>query len=201
VALVYAALQVVLLVLWCLSPAERTKFSIPATILSLVGAALISILSHFEHVKSVRPSATINVYLFFSVLFDAVQLRTLWTIPNLNTIAGVFSASFSAKTTLLIFEAIEKGSFLAPPYTWAAPEALSSVYNLSIFWWLNRLFRTGFRRVLAFEDLYLLDPDLRSEKLHVRAQEVWDRGTPVLPLVMVPYLTFSSEQKCQTPIR
>ncbi|KUJ16558.1 multidrug resistance-associated protein [Mollisia scopiformis] len=175
IAVVYAILQIVLLVLWCLSPTERTEVSISAAVLSFAGAAFICVLSHFEHVKSIRPSAIINLYLFFSVLFDAVQLRTLWMIPGLDTIAGVFSASFSAKATLLILEAVEKGPYLAPPYRWTTPEALSSVYNVSVFWWLNRLFRTGFRKVIAFEDLYTLDPNLQSEKLHVLSQASWDR--------------------------
>jgi ATP-binding cassette subfamily C (CFTR/MRP) protein 1 len=166
-----------LLVLWCLSPAERTPASIPAAVPSLVGAAFTCILSHFEHVKSVHPSTIINIYLFFSVLFDAVQLRTLWAIHSLTTIASIFSASFSAKATLLILEAIEKESFLAPPYRWTAPEALSSAYNLSIFWWLNRLLRGGYKKVLAFDDLYALDPALQSEKLNIKAREAWHRGT------------------------
>jgi ATP-binding cassette, subfamily C (CFTR/MRP), member 1 len=173
---VYAALQFALLILWCLSPTERTHVSVPAAVLSLVGAAFICILSHFEHVKSVHPSTIINIYLFFSILFDAVQLRTLWTIPSLKTIACVFSASFSAKATLLILEAIEKGSFLAPPYRWTAPEALSSVYNLSVFWWLNHLLKGGYRKILAFDDLYTLDPALQSQKLNIEAREAWHRG-------------------------
>jgi ATP-binding cassette subfamily C (CFTR/MRP) protein 1 len=176
VAILYAALQFALLVLWCLSPAERTQLSIPAAVLSVVGAAFICILSHFEHIKSVHPSTIINIYLFFSILFDAVQLRTLWAIPSLAKIASVFSASFSAKATLLILEAVEKGSFLAPPYSWTAPEALSSVYNLSVFWWLNRLLKGGYKKILAFDDLYTLDPALQSEKLNTEAREAWHRG-------------------------
>jgi hypothetical protein len=166
-----------LLVLWCLSPTERTPVSISAAVSSLVASAFTCILSHFEHIKSVHPSTIINIYLFFSILLDAVQLRTLWTIHSLTTIASVFSASFSAKATLLILEAIEKESFLAPPYHWTAPEALSSAYNLSIFWWLNRLLRGGYKKVLAFDDLYTLNPALQSEKLNIEAREAWHRGT------------------------
>jgi len=176
VTTIYTILQLVLLVLWCLDPAQRTLISIPASVLSLVAAAFICILSHLEHVKTVHPSNIINIYLFFSFLFDAVQLRTLWSIHSLNTIAGVFSASFSAKATLLILEAIEKGTFLALPYRWTSPEALSSIYNLSVFWWLNHILRAGYRRVIAFEDLYTLDPDLQSEILNSKAQRAWDRG-------------------------
>lgn len=177
-AIIYAVLQLALLVLWCHSPAERTRISIPAAVLSFVGAAFICILSHFEHVKTVHPSTIINIYLFFSILFDAVQLRTLWTIHGLSTIASVFSASFSAKTTLLILEAVEKGSFLALPYRWTTPETLSSVYNSSVFWWLNRLLRAGYRKVLAFEDLYALSPDMQSEKLNMKAQDAWSQSSP-----------------------
>jgi hypothetical protein len=103
------------------------------------------LLSHLEHTKSIRPSALLNFYLFFSVLFDAVQLRTLWEIQGLETVAKVFSLAFIFKVALLVLEATEKGALLNTPYRSSAPEAKSGLYNRSLFWWLNPFLVVGFK--------------------------------------------------------
>ncbi|KAG9763241.1 P-loop containing nucleoside triphosphate hydrolase protein, partial [Aureobasidium melanogenum] len=150
--------------------------SLPATILSFTGAIFICLLSHLEHKKSIRPSALLNVYLFFSVLFDVVQLRTLWKIHGLETVASVFSSALALKVVILVLEAWEKDSLLTPPYRGTAPEAKSGLYNRSLYWWLNRFLTVGFRKVIDFEDLYSLDDGLSSELLAEKAQTSWRKA-------------------------
>jgi len=103
------------------------------------------LLSHLEHTKSIRSSALLHFHLFFSVLSDAVQLRTLWEIQGLETVAQVFSSAFVLKVALLVFEATEKGGVLNTPYRSSAPEAKSGLYNRSLFWWLNPFLAVGFK--------------------------------------------------------
>jgi ATP-binding cassette subfamily C (CFTR/MRP) protein 1 len=131
------------------------------------------VLSHLEHTKSIRPSALLNFYLFFSVLFDAVQLRTLWEIRGLDTVARVFSSAFAVKVVLLALEAKEKGTLLIPSYRDTTPEAKSGLYNRSLFWWLNPFLATGFRRLVVLDDLYSLDNLLSSKSLAEQAQASW----------------------------
>lgn len=140
----------------------RTSLSLAAATLSFIGAAVMCLMSHLEHTKSVRPSALLNFYLLFSVLFDVVQLRTLWRIQSLETVARLFSSALALKVVLLVLEAKEKGSMLIPPYHNASPEAKSGLYNRSLFWWLNPFLTTGFKRAIATEDLYSLDETLSS---------------------------------------
>ncbi|TIA36906.1 putative multidrug resistance protein [Aureobasidium pullulans] len=163
-----------LLVVQALPSTPRTTLSLAETTLSFTGAASMCLLSHLEHTKSIRPSALLNFYLFFSVLFDAVQLRTLWEIQGLETVAQVFSSAFGLKVVLLVLEATEKGALLNPPYRNSAPEAKSGLYNRSLFWWLNPFLTVGFKRLIGPDDLYSLDGALSSEVLAERAQTAWN---------------------------
>ena len=133
-------------------------------------------MSHLEHTKSVRPSALLNFYLLFSVLFDVVQLRTLWRIQSLETVARLFSSALALKVVLLVLEAKEKGSMLIPPFHNASPEAKSGLYNRSLFWWLNPFLTTGFKRAIATEDLYSLDETLSSKSLTEKSQKSWQKA-------------------------
>jgi ATP-binding cassette subfamily C (CFTR/MRP) protein 1 len=134
------------------------------------------LLSHLEHTKSIRPSALLNFYLFFSVLFDLVQLRTLWRIHSLETVAKLFSSALTLKVVMLILEAKEKGTLLKSPYRDTTPEAKTGLYNRSLFWWLNAFLTLGFRRSIALEDLYNLDKALSSKALAKKAQASWQRA-------------------------
>lgn len=154
----------------------RTSLSLPATILSFAGAIFICLLSHLEHTKSIRPSSLLNAYLFFSVLFDVVQLRTLWKIHSLETVASIFSSALALKVVILVLEAWEKDSLLTPPYRGTAPEAKSGLYNRSLYWWLNHFLIVGFKKVIGFEDLYSLDDGLSSEALADKAQASWRKA-------------------------
>lgn len=169
-------MQIVLLVVWGLPSTQRTLLSIPAAVFSLIASILICILSDLEHRKSLRPSTLLNIYLFFSLLFDIVQTRTLWLIDGFDRVATTFSVSLTLKLALLIVEAIEKSAFFTGPYRSIPKEASSSVYNRSVFWWLNRLFLLGFREVLNPEDLDDLDSGLRSAALAAKARDEWANG-------------------------
>ncbi|KAI4728374.1 putative multidrug resistance protein [Aureobasidium sp. EXF-10728] len=171
----YACLQLALLVVVALPSTPRTSLSLAAAALSFAGALAICLLSHLEHTRSIRPSALLNAYLFFSVLFDAVQLRTLWKIRGLETVASVFSSALALKVVLLILEAWEKDSFLTQRYRQTAPEAKSGLYNRSLYWWLNHFLVVGFRKAIAFDDLYGLDDALSSKVLAEKAQAAWRR--------------------------
>lgn len=130
-------------------------------------------LSYAEDGKSAKPSTLLNVYLLFSSLFDATQVRTLWLTHRTN-VAAVESASIGVKIVMLIFEAQPKTSYLKHPYREYPPEATSGILNLSLVWWLNSLFVTGFRKLMTTEDLFDIDQSLRSESLGERIQKAWD---------------------------
>lgn len=136
-----------------IGPRLGSRLSLAETTLSFTGAASMCLLSHLEHTKSIRPSALLHFHLFFSVLFDAIQLRTLWEIQGLETVAQVFSSAFVLKVALLVFEATEKGGVLNTPYRSSAPEAKSGLYNRSLFWWLKPFLAVGFKRPIGAQTI------------------------------------------------
>lgn len=171
----YTGLQFGLLILWAVDSSLQTRVSIAAAALSLISALVIFPLSYAEHTRSVRPSLLLSVYLLFSLLFDITQARTLFLVSKGSVIPKVFVSGSALKLTLLFLESQEKRSYLRAPYTSYPPEAIGGIFNITFFWWLNNLFRKGFRVVLDYEDLYSIDKSLQSETLRRQMQRAWDR--------------------------
>lgn len=174
--ILYSILQTTLLVLWCHRPVERTKATIASATLSTVDGVVFCLLSYTEHGLSIRPSALLNVYLFFSVVFDAVRARTLWLIDFDTTIQGLFTATLSLKVIILFLEGTEKRRFLGADGRKLSPEETSGILNKSLFVWLNQLIRTGFKKALLMNDLYPLNQEFSTSYLKVKFRQNWNLG-------------------------
>lgn len=174
--LVYSALQLALIILWTRPGAVRTRASIAVAILNLVAGVAFCLLSYAEHVRTVRPSYLFNIYLFFTVFFDAVRARTLWLQPYNDIIAVVFTVSVAVKAAILVSEALSKRRLLHGEYKEYPSEALVSLYNRSTFWWLNSLFFSGFKKLLRLEDLFKLDKHLYSAFLERLIGSKYEKG-------------------------
>lgn len=160
----------------------RTRASLPAALLSLVAALGLGILSYAEHTRNIRPSSIINAYLLLTLPFDAAQLRTKWLRGDDVAASGVLSSIFAIKILVLISEATEKRRILVTPYADPSPEATSGLYSRGVFWWLNSLFRLGFRKVITEDDLFAVDKDLQSKALAARFDRYWaNRRCPLTP--------------------
>jgi len=142
-------------------------------VLALAASLGLYILSYLEHIKNIRPSLIINTYLLLTLPFDAAQLRTRWLRGDDIAENGVASAMVAVKLLILISEATEKRRLLFAPYAEPSPEATSGLYSRSLFWWLNPLFRLGFRNVVSDDDLFATDGDLLSASLKVRFNRHW----------------------------
>jgi ATP-binding cassette subfamily C (CFTR/MRP) protein 1 len=129
----FGILQLSLLVTGCLQNSSRTPAAIAAASLSLVDAFAFCLLSYTEHGRSLRPSSVLGVYLFFSLLFDIVRVRTLWLIGNDNVIARLFTTSVVLKAGILILEAKEKREYLSGDDKLKGPEELSGIFSQGLF--------------------------------------------------------------------
>jgi ATP-binding cassette, subfamily C (CFTR/MRP), member 1 len=136
-----------------------------------------------EHIKTIRPSLLLNGYVFFSLLFDIARCRTFWIGQTGTTIASLFTASVAVKSFILVLEAGEKQDIVDPRFRDAPPEAIAGIYNRSVFWWLNLLFRRGFRKNLALDDLYPLDKHLASTYLQNLLGSAWTKGSLILRII------------------
>lgn len=173
-AALYVASQVVLLILWALHKNIQTKVTIPLAAINLVVALQLVTLSWMEDARSVKPSSLLNTYLLFTLLFDVVQVRTLW-LQDIRTtsIPAAYTAAVALKTVFLLLEILEKRRYLKPGFRDLPPESTSGVINRSVMWWINDLLWRGFHSLLTLQDLYSLDEDLNSAELGDKVQSTW----------------------------
>jgi ATP-binding cassette subfamily C (CFTR/MRP) protein 1 len=172
----FTVLQAVILVLYAANSTVRTPTTLLAASLVLTDALGLCLLSHVEHVRSVKPSSIINTYLFFTLLFDIARTRTLWITKAPVPIAGVFTATTVVKFVVSITEAFEKRSILLPPFQHSSPETTSGIYSRSFFWWLNEIMRIGFSRDISEKDLFPIDDGMNSRVLREQARTSWNNA-------------------------
>ncbi|KAI9041611.1 putative ABC multidrug transporter [Aspergillus affinis] len=175
---ILGAIYFALVALWSLSSAVRTRASIATNTVTAVGVIFLGILSYSEHNRSARPSFLLNVYLFTTLLFDIAKTRTLWLRSiggSGRTIAIVTSLATGVKLLLLLLEALEKRRLLKEDYRDYPPEATAGFLNRAFFLWLNPLFRQGFFKQLAVEDLFALDKTLGSQRLQNALEVNWNQ--------------------------
>jgi hypothetical protein len=170
------ASQIAFLICWTQSPAVATKASLPAAALSFVASISLLGLSYVEHVYSYRPSTVLNLFLLFSVLFDAVRTRTLW-LQGYNRPAAITALIATVvKIAMLAVEAIEKRGFLRPEYRDLPSEVTSGVFSHWFFSWQLSLFQLGYSHHLEIESLFPLEKHFKSSYLQNLLQNAWIKG-------------------------
>jgi len=140
-----------------------------------VTSILICGLSHLEQSRSVRPSTLLNGYLLISILLDCAQLRTQFLLNEFFRTAVLFVTIWALKLVMLIVESQEKSSCLKAEYQGLPPESKSGIISQSLLWWLNDLFKMGYRGIITEQDLFGLDQDLTAERVGSNLQDAWDR--------------------------
>ncbi|GKU10283.1 unnamed protein product [Fusarium langsethiae] len=173
--LLLLASQIAFLICWTQPSAVATKASLPAASLSFVASISLLGLSYIEHVYSYRPSTVLNLFLLFSVLFDATRTRTLW-LQGYNRPAAITAlVATVVKILLLAVEAIEKRGFLRPQYRDLPSEVTSGVFSHWLFSWQIPLFRTGYSQNLQIESLFPLEKHFKSSYLQNQLQDAWGK--------------------------
>lgn len=171
-----AGLHVGLVAITASSKSLNTNLSLASAVLGLLAACCIVILAHVEHVKSIRPSFILTIYLFISLLFDAARLRTEWLLSVNKAYAGVLSAVAGVKVALIVLESVEKRSILIDNGKTPSQESTSGPLSRGFFVWLNPLLITGWANMLTNNDLPVIYEKLSSRKLEARFSKKWDRG-------------------------
>lgn len=149
--------------LWLLQSTVQTRYSIAVASVFLVESMAFAVLSRFEHIRAIRPSSLINIYLVFTIGLDSVRIRTCeQSSPQMSILASWLTREFAViivnfdpkitalsaaviviKASLLFLEANSKAIYFSPPDTDRPPQETSGVLNRSVFWWLNSLFFQG----------------------------------------------------------
>lgn len=176
-----AALQLALVVLWAKRPSYPhlvSSVSLAAACVSFASSVMSCALSYLEHVKSLRPSALLNVFWLLSLLLDCALLRSLWLSKLLDgdtAIRAVFSAAFAVKAALVLLEAQGKTQHLLARARAVAPEETAGIYARAALAWVAPLLRTGFQRLLRPDDMCALDEEMSTEMLNQKFWSHWKK--------------------------
>lgn len=174
----FSVLELAILLLWLTNPRSGTRLSVPAASVEFAAACTLCVLSSYEHARTVAPSALIGCYIIISVVVDVVRLRTLFLLrrPGSESIAAVLALATAIKLGVVVTEAATKRHILLERYRSLPPEVLSNIYSKAVFWWINPLFKAGFRHILHVGDLYDIDDALRSDRLKSKLQNAWQEA-------------------------
>lgn len=175
---VYVGFQVTLLLLSGIPVSGITRAYIS---LKIGGYTFLLGISFIEHMRSVRPSTLLIVYLGASIASDLLRVRVLFIFPHTHVFGRVLPASFFTRTMIFALEIIEKRSLLLDQWKDVSAEATGSVLNRALFFWLNNLFLRGYRTLLTVETLPSLDGELLSASDPTKLIDRWKHGMLLFP--------------------
>lgn len=175
--LVYAGLNLALLILWASGHGRfTTRATLASSVLSLCAALALAVLSQVQHGKSPRPSFIITGYLMISLPLNGARVRTAWLLASASEsdkhdlMPAILTAALAVQVLILVLETKNKRKILAGAYRSLSREATSGLLSRGLFWWLRHLLSDGSRRVLAVEDLESINEKLGSRKLSSELQ-------------------------------
>ncbi|RDA85904.1 hypothetical protein CP532_2703 [Ophiocordyceps camponoti-leonardi (nom. inval.)] len=173
---VYVILQVALLAVWVARGVPQTRLTVACLALTIASYVALSLTSYMEHMRSVRPSSLLSVYLSISLLTDMARVRTLFFMPESRTLAGILLASLLLKLVLFALESTEKRHLLRDEWKYVSPEDTSGFYSRALFVWLNAVFRKGFRTLLTIATLTPLDDEMLEASNPTKLIERWEKA-------------------------
>lgn len=150
-----------------------------ATALSLVVSLVVVVLSYVDHGWSIRPAATVVLYLVLASLLDIPRLRTFWLMPE-QAIAAVFTCTYIIRILMIVLEPLGKHHLLSQTQLKASPEALSGILSRAFFTWLLPLLRQGYTKILDPSDLLLISEKLRGDAFSLQVASLQAGGAQTL---------------------
>ena len=97
------------------------------------------------------------------MIFENAQIQSLWLFrPTNYPLAATASVALIDQSLMLVSDANENKKSLSTKLGDVSPEILTGIFSHSTYWWINRLFWSGFRGNLSLDDLYPLNEELSS---------------------------------------
>lgn len=186
------ALSLVVVQIALVALSTRGRETLAGAIIELVAALALVVLIDVEHVRSIRPSFLVSAYLFTTLLFDLVRVRTAWLLSDSRAYAACLSSSLAIKSLLLILGNVEKRKWLNPSEKARSAECLSGLFSRGLFAWLNSLLWKGYSMLLTGSSLPPVHEKLSSRDLSARFADSWasseQSGQNALLLVVISCL-------------
>jgi hypothetical protein len=158
VYLAQLSLQLACLVFYASGP--RTKLTFLSVILSILTTTIFIYGSHCEHQYAIRPSTVLVLYHATTIIFDAVHLRTVWPIDELQRVAFTSLMMLVPKATLSVLESWPKTRLAYPGGTAYSPEQLEGPLGRALLSWLIPLFVCGMKKGLTVHDLFPVESSM-----------------------------------------
>ncbi|KAF5660313.1 multidrug resistance [Fusarium circinatum] len=114
--------QASIVALFSIRDETRTKASIAAGSIGIVGSAILACLSFLEHQRAVRTSSILVLYLLSTIPMDAARARTLWRMQDGRDPAIAVMVLASTKVCALVAEMLWKCSLANRHELCDAPE-------------------------------------------------------------------------------
>ncbi|KAL5364489.1 P-loop containing nucleoside triphosphate hydrolase protein [Aspergillus floccosus] len=150
---IYASLELALLILAVIGSLHISRMFMASSVLQLISALFILLVSVVDHSRSPRPSMLLNSYLLLTLLLDIAQARTLFL-------------SSDHGSEIAYSKACQKARWVTWDATKHSPEETSGIFSLGVFFWLDKLFWEGYRHTFTIESLYPLDSTFNAQALH-----------------------------------
>ncbi len=161
------------MVLRCLST-TRTDTTDAAAVLELVAAVTIAAVVYVEHRHAIRTSTLLGLYLAIGTLIDGTKSRSYFK-RDLTTSGAVAAATCAVRLALVILEEIPKTNLIIDPKlrTLSEGEATSGFFSRLFFLFLQPMMRTGYRGVLAMDDMSNLGIEFAARNLFYSLSGYW----------------------------
>jgi hypothetical protein len=143
--------------------------------------------SALEHSRSLKPSALVQTFLFFSSIFNAAQVRTQWLLSDDTSQSQILPALVSVilgfKLVILALESLRKAEHAIEPAEDVSKEEESGIFGRSLLLWVNPLLKLGYRKDLTVNDMFALDSSLKSGYVFERLSRNWGKSEYSSPAV------------------
>ncbi|RYC62020.1 hypothetical protein CHU98_g4189 [Xylaria longipes] len=185
VLLLLSTLQVVQIAILSRDSRDGARFysilAIPASSLTFVAILSLVALTWLEHSRSPGPSLLIQIYIFLTLVLDAVCLRSSWLITtssakSSSALVGAQGAAIILKILSLVLESLNKpASRYSKPESYGlySSEQRAGVFGRTFLSWLYPIFSSGYRRPLTPDDLCLLETCLSGTELRKNLETSW----------------------------
>lgn len=104
-------------------------------------------------------------------------MRTQWLLTDNGTIASLFLVTLLLRAVLLALESLQKWRDDATLPDGVSREMMQGIFAHTFLWWLNPLFKIGYKRDITMDDLFETDRGLKGDVLGARLLRCWEKGT------------------------
>jgi hypothetical protein len=140
--------------------------------LGCLASVLIAALVNVEHRRALQSSALTGVYLFLSLISDALLSGVFLSFAQTHTAGRLAIVAAVMKLALLILLEMPKRRRIADPAIRhdIADEETSGFWSRSFLVWLNKTLLLGFQKIITVDDLGSLGLELSSKALSDRLE-------------------------------